>query len=296
MSVLFQNALVIGLGVIGGSVASGLKKYGIANKVVGYALEADMQAALKANAVDLAVAKEADLAVAIANADLLVLALPVHLCVALLPQIEMHMRPDAVLTDVCSVKKIIADAVALNLVRKAGQFIAAHPIAGSHLSGFEGANADLFNGAAVILAPSTNEDAFDKVRQLWLALGAEIEVMSNELHDERYANLSHLPHAVAFALANTVLALTEKHQGDLNNLSSQVGKGFLDTTRIAASSAELWAGISIANRNALLSSLDEFIVQISNVRNAIDGSDVQALGACFERASEFRRRFDSKPS
>ncbi len=296
MSVLFQNALVIGLGVIGGSVASGLKKNGLATTVVGYALEADTQAALKANAIDLAVANEADLALAIANADLLVLALPVHLCVALLPQIEMHMRPDAVLTDVCSVKKIIADAVALNLVRKAGQFIAAHPIAGSHLSGFEGASADLFNGAAVILAPSTNEDAFDKVRQLWLALGAEIEVMSNEQHDERYANLSHLPHAVAFALANTVLALTEKHQGDLNNLSSQVGKGFLDTTRIAASSAELWAGISIANRNSLLGSLDEFIVQISNIRNAIDSSDVQALGASFERASEFRRRFDSKPS
>jgi prephenate dehydrogenase len=294
MSTLFQNALIIGLGVIGGSVASGLKKYRVANTVFGYALEIDMQAALKARAIDSAVANEADLIVAISNADLLVLALPVHLCVALLPQIEMHMHPDAVLTDVCSVKKPIADAVALKLVRKAGQFIAAHPIAGSHLSGFGGASADLFNGAAVILAPSTNEDAFDKVHQLWLALGAEIEVMNNELHDERYANLSHLPHAVAFALANTVLTLTEKHQGDLDSLSSQVGKGFLDTTRIAASSADLWAGISIANRAALLDSLDEFITQITDVRHSVEVSDLRSLNASFERASNFRRSFDSK--
>jgi prephenate dehydrogenase len=294
MSVLFRNALVIGLGVIGGSVASGLKTYRVANTVAGYALATDMQAALKARSIDLAIANEEDLPVAIANADLLVLALPVHLCVALLPLIEMHMRPDAVLTDVCSVKKTIADAVALTLKRRAGQFIAGHPIAGSHLSGFEGARADLFKGAAVILAPSSNDDAFSKVHQLWLALGAEVEVMSNDLHDERYANLSHLPHAVAFALANTVLTLTEKNQSDLNRLSSQVGKGFLDTTRIAASSAELWAGISVANRDALLSSLDEFIVQITNLRDALEVSDVQLLKTSFERASDFRRRFDSK--
>jgi prephenate dehydrogenase len=294
MSALFQNALIIGLGVIGGSVAAGLKKYRVAKEVVGYALETDTQAALKANAIDLAVTNEADLPIAISNADLLILALPIHLCVALLPVIELHMKAEAVLTDVCSVKKPIADAVALKLVHKAGQFIAGHPIAGSHLSGFDGAKADLFVGATVIVAPSTNDMAFNKVNLLWQALGADIEVMSNDSHDERYANLSHLPHAVAFALANTVLTLTEKIFGDTNSLSSQVGKGFLDTTRIASSSADLWAGISIANRAALLESLDEFIRQITDVRNAVEDSDLRSLNASFERASNFRRSFDSK--
>jgi prephenate dehydrogenase len=294
MPALFQNALVIGLGVIGGSVAAGLKKHCLAKTVVGYALAIDVEAALMAKAIDAAVTNEVDLPTAIANADLLVLALPVHLCVALLPLIEMHMQPDAVLTDVCSVKKPLADAVALELVRNAGQFIAAHPIAGSHLSGFEGAKADLFQGASVILAPSVNDDAFNKVSKLWQALGAQIEVMSNDLHDERYANLSHLPHVVAFALANAVLSLSEKNRGDLHRLNSQVGKGFLDTTRIAASSAELWAGISVANRDALLSSVDEFIAQMTNLRHALEVSDIQLLKTTFARASDFRRKFDSK--
>jgi prephenate dehydrogenase len=294
MPTLFQNALVIGLGVIGGSVAAGLKKYQITNTVVGFALAPDAQAALNAAAIDIAITDEAKLPAAISIADLMILALPVHLCVALLPIIEMHMKADAVLTDVCSVKKPIADAVALTLHRNAGQFIAAHPIAGSHLSGFEGAKADLFHGATVVLAPSSNESAFDKMSQLWHALGAHIEVMANDVHDQRYANLSHLPHAVAFALSNTVLTLTEKNQVDFSSLSSQVGKGFLDTTRIAASSAELWAGIAVANKAALLNSLDEFIEQITAMRNALKDSDTQLLQTTFERASAFRRNFESK--
>jgi prephenate dehydrogenase len=294
MPALFQNALIIGLGVIGGSVACGVKKYQIANTVVGYALIADTEAALTANAIDVAVTSEADLRLAISAADLVILALPVDLCIAMLPLIKEHLQPGAVLTDVCSVKKPIANAVARELASKAGQFIAAHPIAGSHLSGFEGADADLFRGASVILAPSANQDAFKKVNHLWQALGAEIEVMSNDLHDERYANLSHLPHIVAFALANTVLSLTERSQGDLHRLNSQVGKGFLDTTRIAASSAELWAGISMANREALLVSLDEFMAQITDVRDALEVSDIRLLKSTFKRASDFRKRFDSK--
>jgi prephenate dehydrogenase len=294
MPALFQNALIIGLGVIGGSVACGVKKYQIANTVVGYALMADTEAALTANAIDVAVTSEADLRLAISAADLVILALPVDLCIAMLPLIKEHLQPGAVLTDVCSVKKPIANAVARELASKAGQFIAAHPIAGSHLSGFEGADADLFRGASVILAPSANQDAFKKVNHLWQALGAEIEVMSNDLHDERYANLSHLPHIVAFALANTVLSLTERSQGDLHRLNSQVGKGFLDTTRIAASSAELWAGISMANREALLVSLDEFMAQITDVRDALEVSDIRLLKSTFKRASDFRKRFDSK--
>jgi prephenate dehydrogenase len=294
MTALFQNALVIGLGVIGGSVAAGLKKYRLAHTVIGYAFAIDVEAALEAKAIDTGVTDEVDLAVAISKADLLVLALPVHLCVAMLSLIGTHLRPEAVLTDVCSVKKPIADAVALKLVSKAKQFIAGHPIAGSHLSGFAGAKAELFEGASVILAPSANEDAFNKVNQLWQALGAKVEVMTNDLHDERYANLSHLPHLVAFTLANTVLSLTEKNHGDLHRLNSQVGKGFLDTTRIAASSGELWAGISEANRDALLCSLDEFISQITHLRSALEDSDIQSLKTTFERASDFRRGFDLK--
>jgi prephenate dehydrogenase len=295
MAVLFQNALILGLGVIGGSVAAGIKKHGLANSVTGYALMDDANAAFEVGAVDIAINSADDLPLAVSKADLVVLALPVHLCIALLPTLESHLCADAVLTDVCSVKKPIADAVAATLGLKAGQFVPAHPIAGSHLSGFEGASASLFAGASVVVAPCANEDAFNKICTMWRALGAELEVMNNELHDEHYAAVSHLPHAVAFALANTVLSLTQTQPGEASErLSSLVGKGFLDTTRIAASSAELWAGISMANRDALMVSLDEFIAQITKVRQALNQGNSAALQATFERAGEFRRSFDSK--
>jgi prephenate dehydrogenase len=295
MPALFKNALVMGLGVIGGSLAAGLKKHGIAERVTGYALANDVDAALRACALDSAFSTESDLPGAIANADLVVLALPVHLCISLLPTLEIYLQDNAVLTDVCSVKKAISDAVTLQLVRTAAQFVPAHPIAGSHLSGFEGASTDLFEGATVILAPCPNDVAFGRVRRMWEALGAQVEVMSNELHDEHYAIVSHLPHVVAFALTNTVQTLTEKDLGDTCGLlTPPVGKGFLDTTRIAASSGELWAGICVANQQALLISLDEFIVQISDLRRSLGQNDATGLRASFERASEFRQRVNLK--
>jgi prephenate dehydrogenase len=293
MPVLFQNALIIGLGVIGGSVASGLKRKGIASTIVGYSLPGDAKAALLAGAIDRLVQSEADLAFAIEEADLVLLALPVDLCVALLPLIAKHLGPTSVLTDVCSVKKTIADAIALRLGSKAVQFVPAHPIAGSHLSGFAGANEALFENATVIVAPCNNEQAFGQVTDLWRALGAHVQVMSNESHDEHYANVSHLPHLVAFSLANAINNLSAKHgEVAVEKLPSQVGKGFLDTTRIAASSAQLWAGIALANREALLKSLDEFLMQVSAARDALAREDAQSLEASFRHASEFRKRFD----
>jgi prephenate dehydrogenase len=293
MPVLFKNALIIGLGVIGGSVASGFKRRGIASTVVGYSLPIDAKAALLAGAVDKLVQSEADLALAIEQADLVLLALPVDLCVALLPLIAKHLTGTCVLTDVCSVKKTIADAIALTLGTKASQFVPAHPIAGSHLSGFAGANDVLFENATVIVAPCENEQAFQKVTDLWLALGAHVQVMSNESHDEHYANVSHLPHLAAFSLANAINNLSAKHgEAALEKLPSQVGKGFLDTTRIAASSAQLWAGIALANREALLKSLDEFVRQVSDVRDSLVREDAQSLEASFRHANEFRKRFD----
>jgi prephenate dehydrogenase len=285
----FEKALVLGLGVIGGSVAAGIKKRGLAKVVVGYSLPHDALAALNALAVDMAISTEPELCNALENADLVVLALPVDLCISLLPLIEKHLSATALLTDVCSVKKTIVHAIDARLGSKARQFVAAHPIAGSHLSGFEGARAELFEGASVIVAPSENVQAFEMTCSLWRALGATVRIMSNESHDEHYANVSHLPHLVAFSLANAVSELAGKQFGDE---WGDVGKGFLDTTRIAASSPELWCGIAMANRDALLNSLDEFLAQISEMRSDLARGDAKALTQRFQLASDFRKRFD----
>jgi prephenate dehydrogenase len=290
---LFKNALIFGLGVIGGSMALGLKKRGVATLVSGYSLPHDAQAALEANAIDRIIRLDAELSSAIEQADLIVLALPVDVCVSLLPIISEHLGPSTVVTDVCSVKKTIAEAITRQLGSKAHQFVPAHPIAGSHLSGFAGAQETLFDDATVIIAPCDNAQAFKKVGLLWRALGAQAQTMSNELHDEHYANVSHLPHLVAFSLVNAVINLSQKQGcGALEKLPTQVGKGFLDTTRIAASSAHLWAGIALANQEALLKSLDEFIEQVSDCRNALAQNDAQGLEDSFRRASEFRKLFD----
>jgi prephenate dehydrogenase len=285
----FGEALVLGLGVIGGSIAAGIKKRGLAKLVVGYSLPRDAAAALNASAVDVAISTEIELCEALKKADLVILALPVDLCISVLPLIEKHLPKTAVLTDVCSVKKTIAQAVEEHLGLKARQFIAAHPIAGSHLSGFEGARPELFEGAAVVIAPSKNVQAFEMICSLWRALGATIQFMSNESHDEHYANVSHLPHLVAFSLSNAVSELAGKQLGEGGG---DVGKGFLDTTRIAASSPELWCGIAMANREALLKSLDEFLDQISTVRGDLARGDSKALTERFQSASDFRKRFD----
>jgi prephenate dehydrogenase len=301
----FQNALVLGLGVIGGSVALGLKARGIARRVVGYALGSDVESAARAGAIDAAVevtvenmppnsSVELSLAQAIEQADLIVMALPVDVCISLLPLIALHLSSAAVLTDVCSVKQQIAKAVGDQLGPKAVQFVAAHPIAGSHLSGFEGATASLFDGATTVIAPS-KYDAHQRITSLWQALGAKVCVMTNEQHDMHYSAVSHLPHMVAFALSNSVNHLSHQFpRPDIEQPAIQVGKGFLDTTRIAASSADLWAGIAMANREELLKSMDEFILQISTIRSCLELGDAEALKANFQLASDFRKQFDSK--
>jgi prephenate dehydrogenase len=306
---LFQNALVLGLGVIGGSVALGLKARGIASRVVGYALGGDIELASRAGAIDAVVEVAGEITLpsnvaklslgqALAQADLIVMALPVDVCISLLPVIALHLSSTAVLTDVCSVKQQIAEAVENQLGQKAHQFVAAHPIAGSHFSGFEGATASLFDGATTVIAPSIGE-AHEKVTALWQALGAKVCVMTNEQHDMHYSAVSHLPHMVAFALANAVNHLSHQFQSrdqyqEGGQPAIQVGKGFLDSTRIAASSAELWVGIALANRAELLKSMDEFIAQVSTIRNSLSERDAKALTANFQRASHFRKQFDSK--
>ncbi len=286
----FDRVLILGLGVIGGSIALGLHARGRAKHIVGYAFQEDMDAALKAGAIQSACTNET-LATEIQQADLVMLCLPVTRSMEVVPLIAQHLRADALLTDVCSVKCALADVVRTHLGSRYGQYVPGHPIAGSHKSGFEGAQAGLFFGATVILgtAPSASLQTID---QLWKALGAKVQIMTNQRHDELYANVSHLPHVAAYGLMNAIEQLTLKHgEQAVRDLDSQVGNGFLNMTRIAASSPELWADILVLNRQTTHIALKEFIQQLQELDVAIDTGDKSKLALLLSRAAKRRQQF-----
>jgi prephenate dehydrogenase len=284
--------LILGLGVIGGSVALATKKHSLARVITGFAHSADCDAALSAGAVDHICRSEAELAEAIGHAEFVVMALPAKIIIDRLPMIAKHLAPNAVLMDACSVKGAIWEHVQAALGERSHQYVGAHPIAGSHLSGFAGARDDLFQGALVTVGPGTPL-LLERAEIFWQSLGARTTVMSPEDHDALYAQVSHLPHLVAFGLVNALVQYAEQHgAAAAQALPGQLGKGFLDSTRIASSSPDLWTDISLSNRSAVLSSLTMFEQQIALLKAAVANSDEANLRALLHCASEFRRTLE----
>jgi prephenate dehydrogenase len=292
-----QRLLVLGLGAIGGSVALAAKSQRLFKSVVGYAQADDCQAALACSAVDVACSSLDQLVVELARADFIVLALPVKLSISTLAIVAQHIRPEAIVTDTCSVKGAVWQEVQRVFETNAAQFVGSHPIAGSHLSGFAGARGTLFSGALVTLGPGTG-NALDRVREFWQLLGARVSLMTPDNHDTLYANVSHVPHMMAFGLANMlhdtlIHEATIKDHDAIKTLKGQVGKGFLDTTRIAASSPALWTEIALSNRQALLHSLNQLEQQMALLKTCLANQDEKALHSLIEKASQFRRQFDA---
>jgi prephenate dehydrogenase len=285
----FEHVLVLGLGIIGGSFCKALRRSGVAKQISAFSLQEDATLALQSGAVDYALTAVNDLAPALQRADLVVLALPVPASIEMMPLLSKHLLPNAVLTDTCSVKAAISKAAKEALGTRFHQYVGGHPIAGSHLSGFGGAQVDLFTNAQVILDSDSARTEAQKVAALWRTLGAQVQWMSAIAHDELYAHVSHLPHLAAFALMNAIAAYS-KANAEID-LPSLVGKGFLDTTRVAASSAQLWTEICLENRQPLITSLDAFINELGNLRAMLTEADVPGLKAALLSASEARNSF-----
>ena len=166
-----------------------------------------------------------------------------------------------------------------------GQFVPAHPIAGAELTGADAAKANLYDGKKLVMAPlpESAPGAILQVQSAWEACGARVFIMSPELHDKTFAAVSHLPHILAFALVDEI---ARKPHAD--TLFQYAASGFRDFTRIAGSSPEMWRDISIANRAALLTEIDEYAVRLQAVRAMIDASDATALDAVFANARNAR--------
>lgn len=280
---LYRKAVILGTGLVGGSVGLALKKNELAGRVIGVSrLESSLKTAIAMGAID---EGEQDLQRAIQGADLIILAAPVKIIIENIRDIARHVRRDCIVTDVGSTKAAIVEA-AEKYFPPHVLFAGSHPMAGSEKSGVSHASADLFRGANCIMTPTakTNRAARDKVKQLWVKLGAEVKIMEPEKHDEVLAYVSHLPHLTAFALMRAIPDEFIPHGG----------AGLRDTTRIAASSPKVWNDICSSNYRNVLKSIDDMARSLAELRKAVVEKNEKDLGACIEQARVKRELLDKK--
>lgn len=283
---LFRRMAVIGLGLIGGSLAKTVREQGLAEAVVGFDRRQDELAL----GVSLGVIDEAaeSLASAVAGADLVVIAVPVRAMASVLADIKPHLSDDVLLTDVGSTKGSFVASVNEVFGGWPDWVIPGHPIAGSEKSGIAAARTDLFANHKVILTPAddSQQGLLERLTALWQGCDATVLKMTVERHDEVLAATSHLPHLIAFSLVDTLAG-----EDDNLDIFRYAAGGFRDFTRIAASDPVMWHDIFLSNRDAVLRVIDHFTDDLGALRSAIASGDGDMLLQVFGRAKAAREHF-----
>jgi prephenate dehydrogenase len=275
-----KKLVIFGVGLIGGSVALALKKAGYSTQIVGVGRSQEsLQAALDLGVIDVA---KSNVAEAIKDADMILIAAPVAQTPSILSAIKPHLSAQTIITDAGSTKSDVLQYAHDILGECSHQFIGGHPIAGAEKSGVSAATADLFLGKNVVLTPTpqANIHAVSSIAKLWQDCGAKVSEMSAETHDSIFAAVSHLPHLLAFALVDEIASRTNAAQ-----LFGFAASGFRDFTRIAGSHPEMWRDISLANKEALLNEISAYQAELSKLKTMLQNSDGAGLHALFERAS-----------
>ncbi len=285
MAPLFRQLTICGVGLIGGSLALTARKHRLVDRIVGLGrTEANLNIALSRGLIDTATRDPAEAA---RGADLVMLATPVMTFPATLAAMVSHLPADALVTDVGSVKSWVVRELE-PLLKPAMAFVGVHPVAGKETTGAAAAEENLFVNRRVIITPSARSSAgaIEKIEALWRAAGARIERMAPAVHDAILARASHLPQLVSSTLA---CALSDEEVD--GQWAAGFGAGGLrDTTRIAASSPEMWRDICLTNREAIISALRLFRESLERFERAVVASDEQALGELFERGRRMRER------
>ena len=283
-----KTVAIIGIGLIGGSIARGLRKANPRQNIVAVDFdEQTLRGAIDSGVINSAVTLED----AATQADIVVLATPPLLIEDLIAKLSLCAGPNTVFTDVGSAKSHICDAVKQQDSAFVSRFVPGHPIAGSERSGFDASRDDLFNGRNVILTPLDENapEAVALVHELWRQLGADVLAMSVPRHDKVLAATSHLPHALAFAL---VEALLKQDQSD--DIFRYAAGGFADFSRLASSDARMWSDVFVANAEATQSVLDDYIDQLQEFKALLRSRDREAMKSTFERAKRTRDNFIQK--
>jgi cyclohexadieny/prephenate dehydrogenase len=282
---MFRKIALIGVGLIGSSIAHGARAVGLAGHIAGYARRAETRAG--AERAGFADSVHGDLEACVKDADLVVLASPVGSFAEIAERIGPHLAKDSILTDVGSVKMAVIRDVGPH-VPEGVHFIPGHPIAGTEQSGPESGFAELFHGRWCILTPppGTDADAVEKLKAFWERLGSMVEVMDPKHHDLVLAVVSHLPHLIAYNIVGTAADLEEVTQSEVIKFSAS---GFRDFTRIAASDPTMWRDIFLNNREAVLEMLGRFTEDLTALQRAIRWGDGDALFNLFTRTRAIRR-------
>jgi prephenate dehydrogenase len=288
---MFEQLGLIGCGLMGGSFALALKRAGLVKRVVGYSKSpSTTERARQMGVIDV----EAPSALlAVAGADVVLLAVPVAATEATLKAIRHLVTDKMLIMDVGSTKRDVIDAARRVLRDHIGSFVPCHPVTGKEVSGVEHADPDLYVDKQVILTPvdRTHPQQLEKAVQLWDALGCRVMRMTPDAHDAAFAAVSHLPHLIAFALVNAIA--TQEPGRDFLTLA---GPGFRDFTRIAASDPKIWRDILLANRNELMAQSKLFQEMLQSMEAMIDRGDGDALEKLIEQASETRSNWRMGPA
>ena len=274
---------IVGVGLIGGSLALALKEAGAVGHVVGIGRGLpNLETALKLGVVDSITQSLAD---GVAGADVVFLATPVQSLGSVAEQAMLHLKPGAIITDGGSVKQAVIDAVEPHL-RADVHFVPGHPIAGTENSGAEAAFAALYRDRRCILTPTerTADEALDRIRRMWQTVGSQVVVMAVDKHDRVLAAISHLPHMVAYALVNAVGAYDRY---DENVLEYSAG-GFRDFTRIASSDPTMWRDIALTNREALIEMMEQFENFFAELKEDVASGSADRLFEFFRRSKQSR--------
>jgi prephenate dehydrogenase len=278
---MINKITIIGVGLIGGSLALALKERNLAKAVFGYGRDQTrLEEAQKSNVID---AFSTNIKEAIDEANIIVIATPVGTFKDILHQIEPLISSNVIITDVGSTKSDIVNIVNDVLRDKSSCFIPAHPIAGKERSGFEVSDSKLYDGKKVIITPqeTNSPESIDVIDQMWKNVGADVDFMSAESHDNLLGMTSHLPHMLAFSLVNYLV--------DQNpNASIYAGGGFKDFSRIASGDAIMWRDICLQNKNQIMNHLKGYQSTLDDLLEAINDEDNEKLGQLFTTAKKTR--------
>ncbi len=284
---LFNRMVIIGVGLIGGSLAMASRRKGLVKEIIGVGRStANLREAVRLKIID---SYTFDISEAVKGADLIVLSTPVGSFERLVKQMRHSLNKGAIITDAGSVKGGMVIRLE-RLLPKGTYFVGGHPIAGKEKSGVKAATDRLFEGTKCILTPTkkTDASALKKIKALWKSVGAEVVLMDPMLHDKALGAVSHLPHVAAYSIVNTAAEIKK----DGNNFIAFSGGGFKDFTRIAASSPEMWRDIFLSNRENLVNMISLYQKNLEKLKRYIKDKDSKRLIKELEKAKAVRDRLN----
>lgn len=285
---MFNRLCLIGVGLIGGSIAQAARQQGLCKQIVAFGHEKNspnLQLARQLGVID---DFYTDLPAALEQADLVIIATPVGAVSSVFAQLKPYWSPQAIYSDACSTKGSVVEAVQAVFGQVPDNFVPAHPIAGAERSGVEASSADLYQNRRVIITPlaTTDTQAVDKLSQFWRQLGSSVSLMSVEHHDTVLAATSHLPHILAFALVGLL-----GHKDEQREIFKYAAGGFKDFSRIASSDPIMWQDICLANKNEIIPLIQQYKAELSRIEQMLADDQAQQLFDTFTYARNARQRF-----